>query len=296
MGAPWRLLITLPAEGAWNMAVDEALFLARLRGEAPPTIRFYAWHPPTLSLGYGQRLEEGIDLEFCRASGVGLVRRLTGGSAVLHDREVTYSVVARASDFLGAEGPLETYRAIGQGLVEGLRRLGVPAELVPPPRGESLTPQASVGDALLADGKPQVAGRERQPVFCFSRIGSYEIAVSGKKLVGSAQRRRRGGLLQHGSILLDLDLSLHRRIFPAGPEDPFSHLTTLGVILGRPVAFGEVVPSLARGMAASLGVTLEPGGLTALELEQARRLTVERYGSEAWIPHLMTPLPVGRKG
>ena len=101
----WRLLVTEPLDGAANMALEEAILLARIQGFAPPTVRFFSWSPPTVSLGYAQRVDERIDLEACRRLGVGLVRRPTGGSAIYHDtadREVTYSVVALATDFEGA--------------------------------------------------------------------------------------------------------------------------------------------------------------------------------------------------
>ncbi|MGH7320254.1 MAG: lipoate--protein ligase family protein, partial [Candidatus Rokuibacteriota bacterium] len=165
------MLVTEPLEGATNMAVDEALLRARIAGDAPPTVRFFGWVPPTLSLGYGQPLDDRIDLAASRRLGIGLVRRPTGGSAILHespDREVTYSVVARAEDFVGADDVLETYRILGAGLVAGLARLGVRAELVPLIR-------AARGPA--------------SPTFCFARTGAYEIAAQGRKLVGSAQRR-----------------------------------------------------------------------------------------------------------
>ena len=126
--------MTEPLDGATNMALDEAILQARLREIVPPTLRFFSWDPPTVSLGYGQRLDATINVEVCQPLGVGLVRRPTGGSAIYHDaleREVTYSVVARAGDFEGSADLLETYRWIGAGLTAGLRRLGVPAEMVP---------------------------------------------------------------------------------------------------------------------------------------------------------------------
>src|SRR5439155_120200 len=119
----FRLLVTEPLDGAANMALDEALLLSRLRHQGPPTLRFFAWAPPTVSLGYGQRLDGRIDLDEARALGIGLVRRQTGGSAILHegpDLEITYSVAASAGDFEGAGDLLETYRWIGAGLSAGL--------------------------------------------------------------------------------------------------------------------------------------------------------------------------------
>ncbi|HEU5196059.1 MAG TPA: hypothetical protein VFW70_15060, partial [Methylomirabilota bacterium] len=170
----WRLLVTEPTDGATNMAVDEALWRGRQAGTSPPTLRFFAWAPPTVSLGYGQPLGRDVDVEACRALGVGLVRRPTGGSAIYHDgpeRELTYSVMATAAD-LGISGDLlETYRWIGTALAAGIRRLGAPVEMV----------------------AVQPSDPTAMPTFCFARTGSYELEITGLKVVGSAQRRQGAG-------------------------------------------------------------------------------------------------------
>src|SRR5438046_10472337 len=150
----WRLLVTESTDGASNMAIDEALWRGRQAGASPPTLRFYAWSPPTVSLGYGQRLDRDVDVEACRRLGIGIVRRPTGGSAIYHDgpeRELTYSVVASADDLGGIAGLLETYRWIGRALLAGLRSMGAPAEMIAIAGGEDPT-----------------------PAFCFARTGSYE--------------------------------------------------------------------------------------------------------------------------
>src|SRR5262245_25005070 len=124
------------------MAIDEALWRGRQAGTAPPTLRFFAWDPPTVSLGYGQPLDGAVDVSACRALGVGLVRRPTGGSAIYHDgpeRELTYSVAAAAEDLGVAGGLLETYRWLGTALLRGLNALGARAELVPVPLSEGST-------------------------------------------------------------------------------------------------------------------------------------------------------------
>jgi lipoyl(octanoyl) transferase len=256
----WRLLVTEPLDGATNMALDEALLRSRLAGEAPPTVRFFGWAPPAVSLGYGQPLD-GLDLAACRRLGLRLVRRPTGGSAILHEEpsfELTYSVVARGGDFPGAEDLLETYRVLGGGLAAGLARLGVAAEVVPLSRERGPT----------------------APSFCFARTGSYEIAVGGRKLVGSAQRRQAGGFLQHGSLLLDADRARLRAVFP-GVADPLAGITTVAAALGRRPAFGEVADALAAGLAGALA-PLRPGGLSPAEIALAGRLVAEKYATEAW--------------
>jgi len=258
----WRLLITEPMGGASNMALDEAILLARIQGVALPTLRFFAWSPPTISLGYGQRLDTRINVEACGRVGVGLVRRATGGSAIYHDtleREVTYSVVAGTGDFEGSGDLLETYRWIGGGLTAGLRCLGVPAEMVP-----------------VRPSDPAA-----MPTFCFARTGSYEIEVDGKKLVGSAQRRQAGAFLQHGSVLLGADLPRLRLLFP-GEGDPLAGMTTLEAVLGRRPSFDEVVRALTAAFRETHGLDLVPGGLTGGEEALAERLAREKYGTEGW--------------
>ena len=190
----WRLLVTEACDGATNMAIDEALWRGRQAGASPPTLRFYGWAPPTVSLGYGQRLDRHVDVEACRRLGVGVVRRPTGGSAIYHDgpeRELTYSVSATADDLGVSADLLDTYRWIARALVRGLRALGAAAEMVPTGRGLG-----------------------RDPAFCFARTGAYEIEVAGKKLVGSAQRRQGTSFLQHGAILLAVDPVRLGALFP----------------------------------------------------------------------------------
>ncbi len=260
----WRLLVTEPLDGAANMALDEAILVSRIQGIAPPTLRFFSWNPPTISLGYGQRLD-GINVAACRDLGVGLVRRPTGGSAIYHDtleREVTYSVVARAGDFEGSDDLLETYRWIGAGLTAGLRRLGVGAEMVPVRPSDPSAP----------------------PAFCFARTGSYEVEVGGKKLVGSAQRRQGGAFLQHGSVLLGADVPRLRVLFPLG-GDPLAGMTTLEASLGRRPAFDEGVEALTAGIRETHGLDLAPGGLTREEQALMERLSREKYAAEAWTLH-----------
>jgi lipoate-protein ligase A len=268
LGVSWRLLVTEPLDGATNMAIDEALLRARIAGDVDPTVRFFAWAPPAVSVGYGQTLEAGIDLAACARLGLELVRRPTGGSAILHEgpaAELTYSVVARADDFAGADDLLETYRVLGAGLAAGLARLGLRAEVVPRLRRRS-----------VAD-----------PAFCFARTGSYEIAVGGKKVVGSAQRRQGRAFLQHGSVLLDADPARLAAVFP-GAGDPLAGVTTVAAALGRRVAFDEAAAALAGGLGEALG-PLAPGGLTPGEAELVQRLVADKYATEAWTRHGQAP-------
>ena len=258
----WRLLVTEAVDGATNMAVDEALLRSRLAGTGPPTVRFFAWAPPTLSLGYGQRLDARIDADAAAGLGIGLVRRPTGGSAILHegpDLELTYSVVARAGDFEGADDLLATYRWIGTALTAGLVALGVAAEMVPVQASDPAT----------------------MPAFCFARTGSFEIEVGGRKLVGSAQRRRGAGFLQHGAVMLGAEPGRLARVFPGG-GDPLGGMTTLEAALGRRPAYDEAAERLADAFRVVHGLALLPGGLSAGEVADVDALVRDKYATPAW--------------
>ena len=258
----FRLLVTEPLDGAANMALDEALMLSRLRHGGPPTLRFFAWAPPTISLGYGQRADGRIDTQAALAMGIGLVRRATGGSAILHegpDLEITYSVAASAGDFEGADDLLETYRWIGAGLLAGLRALGAAVEMVP----------------------VQPSDPAAMPAFCFARTGSFELEVSGRKLVGSAQRRQGPAFLQHGALMLGTDPARLRRVFP-GELDRLEAMTTLEAVLGRRPSFDEATEALAQGFRGAHGLALEPGGLSEEEAALAAMLERDKYATDDW--------------
>lgn len=258
----FRLLVTEPLDGAANMALDEALLLGRLRHGSPPTLRFFAWTPPTISLGYGQRLDGRIDEQAVEALGLGLVRRATGGSAILHegpDLEITYSVAAGAGDFEGANDLLDTYRWIGAGLLAGLRALGALVDMVP-----------------VKPSDPAA-----MPTFCFARTGSFELEVDGKKLVGSAQRRQGTAFLQHGAIMLGAEPARLRRVFPV-ERDPLAGMTTLEAVLGRRPSFDQAAEALAEGFRSAHGLTLAPGGLSEDGTALSATLEREKYATDEW--------------
>lgn len=263
----WRLLQTGFNTAAVNMAVDEAILLAHSRGLVPPTLRFYGWKPPAVSIGYFQRLEEEVDLEACRRLGIDWVKRPTGGRAVLHDQEVTYSVVIAQKLLPGSV--LETYRVLAAGLVEGLRMLGLPAALVG--RDE------------------QNAGERGLSAACFDAPSWYEIAVEGRKIVGSAQVRSHGVILQHGSvpILFDADKLVQVLKLPETARSRVKRLLSekaggISDFLGYSPTFAEVAGCLARGFATTQDAELVEGFLTSEEEKEAERLAREKYGSGLW--------------
>jgi lipoate-protein ligase A len=245
----WRLLDTGALPGALNMAIDQALLRLHERGACPPTLRLYGWSPPAVSLGYFQR-RHTLGLAACRRLGLDIVRRPTGGRAVLHLNDLTYAVVAGAAEGLPAS-PAAAYRLLCEGLLAGLRLLGIEAEM----------------------------GRERvkppQPEVCFLRAAAADIVHRGRKLIGSAQTWRGESLLQHGSVVLAPQVEVLAAVFELSAEELARRITSLEAILGRGVTAAEVGEALTEGLARALGAVFEPGRLSAEEWALARRIVAQ---------------------
>ncbi|MCB9135094.1 MAG: lipoate--protein ligase family protein [Anaerolineales bacterium] len=265
----WRLLHTPPAPGPWNMALDEAILEAAGQGLVPPTLRLYAWEPACLSLGYSQPFSDA-DQNALAQHGWDLVRRPTGGRAILHTDELTYSVSAPPNEPRVAGSVLESYQRLALALLQALHRLAVPAE-------------AEEKYALLGDANP------KGPV-CFEVPSNWEITVDGKKLIGSAQVRRQIGVLQHGSLPLygDLTRITQALAFPDEPTraDAASRLlaraTTVETALGRPVTWEQAADALAASFAQTLNLTLEKAEVTPAETARAEVLVREKYTHTSW--------------
>jgi lipoate-protein ligase A len=259
--ATWRLLLSAPADGATNMAIDEAILHTVAAGNIPPTLRFYAWEPPCLSLGRAQKASD-VDLNALRAAGFGLVRRPTGGKAILHINELTYSVVAPETELRVEGGVVESYRRLSAGLTRGLEKLG--------------------GTGIVAD---QLAENRRlEGPVCFEIPSDYEITVGGKKLVGSAQMRTQGAVLQHGALPLHGDIA---RICPllAAHPDPArvrARATTVEAAFGKQISWDEAADALAAGFAEALNLRLGLEELTEEERTQTKLLRDEKYGTQTW--------------
>jgi len=261
--ARWRLLNTGQADGAMNMAIDEAILRAMAAGLVLPTLRFYAWQPACLSLGQAQSFAD-VDEKACATRGYDVVRRPTGGRAILHTDELTYSVTAPEAEPRVAGGIVESYRRLSEGLLEGLRLLGVPGI-------EAHHPEAEQQRA------------SENPV-CFQVPSTYEITVGGKKLIGSAQVRREGVVLQHGTLPLVGDIARICDVLASQP-DPVrvrDRAATVEAVLGRAVSFDEAVEVIARGFASALNLELVPGSLLPQERAWAGELRRERYATDAW--------------
>ncbi len=260
MRKTWRLIVDRkPATGAWNMAKDEFLF-QRLEQEAGTILRFYSWARPTVSLGYSQKPELVLDADYCRRTGVDIVRRITGGKLVLHDQEVTYSLCS--SDIETFSSQLSaSYRLIAQGLMRGLESIG-------------LKPR-------LADSPPEKYVRGAFP--CFSYPARDEIEVQGRKLVGSAQKRIGDRFLQHGSIPLDMNHQRHNRVARLEECEEPVRMIALSEALRRKVDFDWVVQHLAKGMAEFFSVSLLPLSLSPEQNESISRIQKNRHENPAWI-------------
>ncbi len=265
----WRLLQTGAGAGAWNMALDEAMLRLMGQGKSPPTLRLYWWQPPCLSVGYFQAARREVDLARLAEAGIDLVRRPSGGRAILHDRELTYSVVASLDDPLVSGGVAQSYGKLAAGLLAAMQALGVVAQAALQDRR---------GHGVLRPAQDSA----RSPA-CFATTSHYELTVGGRKVVGSAQMRQGGVLLQHGSVLLGLDEAKFAQLLHDGAAAKLSqHATCLEEVLGRPIALEEVDRAMVEGFSQALGITLIAEEPTPEELALAQRLLEEKYATPEW--------------
>lgn len=265
---PWRLLPFACLRASENMAEDEAIFLLSRDRISAPTIRFYAWFAPAVSMGRFQRIDRDIELAACRKQSVDIVRRPTGGRAVFHEHDLTYAVVAREqcdgfpSDILG------TYCIISRCLIRALAELGMEARMAEEGRKLPVTPAEAA---------------------CFSMPSRYELLVRGRKICGSAQVRSHGSFLQHGSLLLAFDaLRTGQLLRPhsEGRDQQIAHLRESVTSLSDEGATLPDMEALCRimktGFEVALGVRLEEGTLTPEEEALKERLLRDKYTNDQW--------------
>jgi lipoate-protein ligase A len=250
----WRLIVTPPASGAENMALDEAL-MDRARETGEWVFRVYSWSAPTISLGRNQSARDRYDLARIRELGLGVVRRPTGGRAILHDREITYSVTAPVGD---AGDLRESYDRINRLLLSALRSLGVAATVASPATRSAMPGMAP----------------------CFDEPASGELTLDGRKLAGSAQWRSEDALLQHGSILVADDQSLLATLVADGRKT-IAAPATLTDALGAAPDLSDVAAALADAVR-----NLEDPNAGELviddELRARASALVVRYVDDAW--------------
>jgi lipoate-protein ligase A len=246
----FRLLLTDHKDAHTNMSIDESIMIHVGQNMSPPTLRLYGWSPPAVSIGYFQGLSEEIDLDMCKKMGVDYVRRITGGGAVFHESEVTYSLAIQQVNPIIPQNVLESYKVICGGIIEGLMEFDVEAKFVP----------------------------------------LNDIIVNGKKISGSAQTRRSRTLLQHGTLLTDTDLDKMFSILKVPSEklkdklisDVKERVTSLREVLQKEIKFEDVCSKMASGFKTSLNIELVKGELSETEISLANEIKNDRYSNLDW--------------
>jgi lipoate-protein ligase A len=265
--ATWRMLNTGLHDGPTNMAYDEAILESVADGESPPTLRFYGWLPPCLSLGFRQEWAD-VDQGLCEAQGWDIVRRPTGGRAILHVDELTYSVCAPIGEPRVQGSVLESYRRLSQALLTGLRLMG----LAPVQAASSHANGVSAGPA------------------CFDVPSDYEITVNGRKLIGSAQVRKKQAVLQHGTLPLFGDVTRivgglrfdNEQQRAQAAAKLAQRASTVEQALGRPVPFVDAAKCLREGFGRALNLSFAEGDLSTKELNRAQELRSDKYVAYGW--------------
>lgn len=245
----WRLIKTIETNGAMQMAIDEAILAFRIKNKVPNTLRFFTWNPPCMTMGYFQSLKKEVDADNAEKQGVDIVRRYTGGGAVFHDKELTYSLAVSEKDV--PQNIIESYRIICGAITRGLDLIGVHSGFKP----------------------------------------INDIVVNNKKISGNAQTRKEGAVLQHGTILIDVDV---KRMFTLlkVPDEKIKdklikaveeRVTSLASELGREPSFDELRNSMITGFEDVFNIKLEESGLLQGEWELAEKLCREKYATTGWM-------------
>jgi lipoate-protein ligase A len=244
----WRLIKTKETDGAMQMAIDEAILTARIQNRVPNTLRFFTWNPPCLTIGYFQSLVKEVNITKAREKGVDIVRRYTGGGAVYHDKELTYSIALAEKDI--PSDIIESYQTICNGIIEGLHTVGIEAAFHP------------INDIL----------------------------VNGKKISGNAQTRRNNVSLQHGTILLDVDIKAMFSLLKVSDEKirdkmiqkTEERVTTVQNELEKKIDRNDLRVAIIKGFQNIFGVTFKESELTAYEQKLAETLYLEKYANPDW--------------
>ena len=264
----WRLIISSPSSGSWNMALDEAILEEVVSKNTPPTLRLYSWDPYCLSIGRAQSISE-VNTGFLFEKGWEVVRRLTGGRAILHADELTYSICAPIDDPHIQGGVIESYRHLSRGLLRTLDLIGI-----------------------NSDSKPKLKEDKylsKNPV-CFQYPSDYEITFKGRKLIGSAQARKINGLLQHGTIPLFGDISRiistlnfkNNKDKQKAKDNLLSRATTLQAAMGHKISWDELANACFHAFEETLNIQFVKSSLSLNELKRTKTLQKEKYSNKAW--------------
>lgn len=274
MTEAWRLILPDPLDGPANMAIDDALLTLVGEGVSPPTLRFYEWRSPWISLGTAQ-LASDLDLAGLATRDWGILRRASGGTAVLHNGQLGYALILPTDHPFWAGDLAASYRRIAEPLALGFARLGVCANAAPPSF-----------KAAFSEGAPRVAAR-----VCFSALGPYELLDQrGRKLIGNSQVRRRAGALQHGTIqvsgsqsaIADVLANLSATERSEIVRYLSTHVGSVEESAGRPVCASEIIDALARSIEEAFAVHLAASSLTDRERCLADELVKTKYGERSW--------------
>ena len=250
MKQKWRLLKTQNNCAFSNMAIDKAVLVSNSKNKSPPTVRFYTWNPSAISIGYFQSMSDEVDLEACKNLGVEFVRRITGGGAVFHDKELTYSIVIPESNPLVPKNILESYRRICGAVIRGLEHLWIESKYAP----------------------------------------INDIIVNNKKISGNAQTRKFKTVLQHGTVLTDVDVDKMFMLLKVPNEklkdkmiaDVKQRVTSIKHILGSSVSFDDVADAMKLGFEQEFDVDLVSASLTREELALSKKFERECFSTNEW--------------
>jgi len=250
MKEQWRLLQPDFNTASTNMAIDRAVLVANSTSKVPPTVRFFGWSPPAISIGYFQNLEGEVDLDACRKFGVDYVRRITGGGAVFHEKEVTYSIVIPESHPEIPKNIKDSYGRICGAITKGLKHLGIESRYVP----------------------------------------INDITTDGKKISGSAQTRKARTVLQHGTVLIDVDVDKMFSLLRVPDEkikdkliaDVKQRVTSIKHVLGKEIPFKEVAGAMKTGFEEEFHVELVEGMLTEEEIALTRKFEKDCFSAREW--------------
>lgn len=273
MTETWNFINTGSHDPYYNMAMDEALLNFVSRGEIDPVVRFYTWSPATLSVGYFQRLKKEIAIEKVKEKGFGLVRRQTGGRGVLHDKELTYSVIVPESHPDMPTTITEAYRVISEGLLEGFKLLGFDAYF-----------------AIPRSKEEREKLKQPRSAVCFDAPSWYELVVEGRKIAGSAQTRQKGVILQHGSLLQDVDIDelfdmfifKNDRLKEKMKKAFVDKAVAINDISERYISIEEMEKAFEEGFKNGLNIEFKPLSLTENQLAEVKELE-EKYRSDEWL-------------
>lgn len=251
MKYPFRIVQTGFGSAFFNMGLDEAILGSVSEGRSIPTLRLYGWDPAAISLGYFQGVREELDIDACARQGVDIVRRITGGGAVFHDAEVTYSIAIPEGHPLAPASILDSYAVICSGIIAGLEKLHIQAEFAP----------------------------------------INDIVSGGKKISGNAQTRKMGCLLQHGTVLIKVDVDKMFTLLKVPKEkalgkmidDVKARVTSISELLHSEISFDDTARAILQGFVKALDMDPTEMAPTALELNKARILAEEKFSSNAWI-------------